>query len=137
VIFAGADVPEVALLAGPFSITTRRLPLAADIPDGDPRGDLRWFPRPGDFFAVDAANAPLTLDADYTYGNGPVMRMVVELRDGEVRGQNILPGGQSGVTSSDHFDDQAGDWLGNQTIPMRFSVDDVVAGAVSREAFRP
>lgn len=137
VIFAGADVPEVALLAGGFSISTRRLPLADDIPDGDPREDLRWYPRPGDFFAVDAANAALTLDADYTYGNGPVMRMVVELREGSVRGQNILPGGQSGLTVSEHFDDQAGDWLANRTIPMRFSVDDVVMGAVSRQAFRP
>jgi len=137
VIFAGSDVPEVALLAGGFSISPRRLPLAPGLSDDDPRRALPWFPRPGDFFAVDAGNPALTLDADYTYGTGPVMRMVIELNEGSVRGQNILPGGQSGLTGSDHFDDQAGAWLGNDTIPMRYSVDDVVAGAVSREAFRP
>ena len=137
VIFAGSDVPEVGLLAGGFSISPRRLPIAEMIPVGDPRADLPWYPRPGDFFAVDAANAPLTLGADYTYGNGPVMRMVIELREGSVRGQNILPGGQSGITTSEHYDDQARLWLANETIPLRFSPADVVMGATGRETFRP
>ena len=67
----------------------------------------------------------------------PVMRMVISLNDGRVEGQNIIPGGQSGVTASEHFDDQAGLWLGNQTVPLRFHVEDVVAGATGREVFSP
>ena len=50
-------------------------------------------------------------------------------------GVNILPGGQSGLKDSAHFDDQAALWLANDTWPMRFTVDEVVAGAISRETF--
>jgi penicillin amidase len=135
-IFAGT-VSGVDLLAGAFSIDTRRLPLAPMLTMGDPRFGLKWFPRPGDFDNVDAANPSFSVGANYTYGYGPNMRMVVRLHAGTVEGRNILPGGQSGRTMSPHFDDQAPLWLGNQTIPMRFTVADVVAGATGREWFHP
>lgn len=135
-IFAG-NVPGVDLIAGSFVIDTHRIPLEPDLPATDPRAALQWFPRPGDFDNIDAANPSFTVGADYTYGYGPNMRMVVRLHDGEVEGQNILPGGQSARTASPHFADQAPLWLGNQAIPLRYSVDDVVAGAVSREQFTP
>lgn len=128
--------PLVDVLAADFAISPKRLPLADALADDDPRGPLPWFPRHGDFFAVDAGN-PSFSRRDFFYGTGPVMRMVIALEDGRVRGQNVLPGGQSGLTSSPHFDDQAALWLGNHTIPMRFHVEDVVAGAVGREALRP
>ncbi len=126
----------VAQLADDFAIDTERLPLADDIPEGDPREDLRWFPRHGDLFGVDAAN-PAFFGDDYDYSTGPVMRMVIALDDGEVRGQNIIPGGQSALTDSPHFDDQAALWLGNDTLPMRFSVEQVVEGATGREVLAP
>ncbi len=135
-IYAG-NVPGVDLLAAAFAIDTRRIPLAASLPAGDPRAGLKWFPRPGDFDNVDAANASFTVGTNYTYGYGPNMRMVVRLHAGMVEGQNILPGGQSGRTVSPHFSDQAPLWLGNRAIPLRYTVDDVVAGAVSRETFHP
>ncbi|MFO0685484.1 MAG: penicillin acylase family protein [Sandaracinus sp.] len=135
-LFAG-NVSGVDLLAGQFKIDTRRLPLAPSLPAGDPRAGLRWFPRPGDFDNVDAANASFAIGTDYTYGYGPNMRMVVRLHDGVVEGQNILPGGQSARTASPHFDDQAAYWLGNRTIPLRYTVEEVVAGAEGRESFHP
>ncbi len=119
-----------------FSITTQRLPLADELPDGDPREGLSWFPRPGDNLGVDAANPGFSF-TDPTYGSGPVFRMVIQLDGGRVSGQNIVPGGESALVASEAFDDQAALWLGNQTWPLRFHLEEVLAGALSRESYLP
>ncbi|MCB9507580.1 MAG: penicillin acylase family protein [Myxococcales bacterium] len=131
-----AGNPIIELLADDFSITTARIPLAEGLASGDPRRGIVGFPRPGDAYAVDAA-VPELSGVDFDYRDGPVMRMVIELRRGQVTGRNIIPGGQSGVVASPHFDDQARLWLANATVPLRHEVEDVVAGASGREAFRP
>jgi acyl-homoserine lactone acylase PvdQ len=133
--FVGTD-PAFALLANGFSITPETLPLAPDLEATDPRATLPWFPRPGDLFNVDAGHYNPFGD-DYFYANGPVMRMVVRLEEGNISGVNILPGGQSGLTDSNQFDDQVQLWLANETVPLRFHVADVVAGATSRETYAP
>ena len=133
--FLGND-PTFAVFTSVFAIDTRVLPLAPDLAADDPRADLRWFPRPGDNWGVDAAN-PGFSGEDFTYGDGPVMRMVFDLSPEGLRGVNVIPGGQSGLTDSPHFADQAALWLGNETIPLRFSVEDVAAGASGREVLRP
>jgi penicillin amidase len=133
--FAGGN-PVVDIVAADFNINTDVLPLAPSLGAGDPRADLTWFPRHGDLFAIDAPNFPLTA-RDYFYSSGPVMRMVFAFGPDGVRGQNILPGGQSGLIDSPHFADQAQLWLANDTIPVRFDVEDVVDGAVGRETFTP
>ncbi|MEM9074053.1 MAG: penicillin acylase family protein [Myxococcota bacterium] len=133
--FIGND-PAFAILANGFSITTSVLPLEEGLPDEDPRASLPWFPRPGDLFNVDAAHWGYG-GSNFWYGNGPVMRMVIRLETDNISGVNVLPGGQSGRRESDHFADQAGLWLGNDTVPLRFHVADVVAGAVRRETFAP
>ena len=102
----------------------------------DPRVGLQWFPRPGDFYNVDAANPPNT-GLNWVYRNGPVMRMVIELKEGRVRGQNVLPAGQNGANNSPNFDDQARLWLGNRALPLRYTVDEVVMNATGRERFSP
>jgi penicillin amidase len=128
--------PAVDLIAGPLSISTQTLPLEANLPQGDPRKALKWFPRDGDFFAVDAAN-PGWLGDQFSYQDGPVMRMVIHLKDGRVQGQNVLPGGQSAITSSPYFADQARLWLANEAMPLRFHPEDVAAGATGRELYKP
>lgn len=133
--FLGED-PLFAIFTSLFSIDTKVLPLAPSFPPGDPRADLRWFPRPGDNWGIDAAN-PGFSGTDFTYADGPIMRMVIALKDGHVSGQNIIPGGQSGLTDSPHFADQAVHWLGNQTLPFRYHIADVVAGAGGREVYQP
>ncbi|MEY3213938.1 MAG: hypothetical protein RIT28_4419, partial [Pseudomonadota bacterium] len=133
--FLGDD-PTYAALITPFSITTEQLPLAAEIPSDDPRADLTGFPRPGDQYGVDAAN-PGWSGTSFSYGSGPVFRMVVQLRPDGVSGLNILPGGQSAILESPFFDDQAALWLGNQAHPLRFSPEDVAAGATGRERYVP
>lgn len=127
---------EFDALTEPFSITTDQLPLAESVGSGDPLLGLDHFPRPGTQFAVDAANPGLDGDT-FDYGSGPVFRMIIALGPDGVEGRNILPGGQSALTDSPHFADQAALWLANETVPMRFSVEEVVAGATGRESFWP
>jgi penicillin amidase len=134
--FVPSDDAALSLLVAGFSITPERIPLMPDLAETDPRASLPWFPRPGDLFNVDAAHYSIE-SRNYWFSDGPVMRMVIRLKDGEVDGVNVLPGGQSGLTSSTHFDDQVRLWLANDTVPLRFRVEDVVAGAVGREVYTP
>lgn len=130
------DSPELELLLSSFQITPRNLPLMPDLPMTDPRASLPHFPRPGDHLDIDAAN-PGFDTSDWTHGSGPVFRMVIALGPDGVRGQNILPGGQSGFPNDEHFADQAELWLANRTIPMRYLPEEVAEGAVSVERFFP
>ena len=131
------DVPALAGIITQFSITTDVLPLMPGLPPTDPRAKLDGFPRPADNFAVDAGNPGLGGE-DFGYGSGPVFRMAIALGpEGTTTGENVIPGGQSGLTDSPFFADQAALWLGNQTMPMRLYPADVAAGAVSREVFAP
>lgn len=125
---------EFEAIFNTFSITTDKLPLESS----DPRAEeLLWFPRQGDNYAVDAAN-PGTSGVRFGHGSGPVMRMVVSLKGDRVDGVNVIPGGQSGLTSSNFFSDQARLWLANETTPMRFSVDQVIAYPEAvRERYAP
>lgn len=122
------DAGSFSFLTDAFSINTDVLPLSGEA------ADLEWFPRPGDNLSVDAANSGW--GQDFTHGSGPVFRMVIELGpDGFVSGRNILPGGQSGLNDSPYFADQAELWLGNQTLPLYLSPEEVAANALSRELF--
>ena len=52
----------------------------------------------------------------YSYGSGPVMRIVVEMNPDGVTGVNVLPGGQSGINTDPFFADQAALWLGRELL---------------------
>ncbi len=130
------DDPMIASVFERFSITTKVLPLADDLSPADPRGRLKWFPRPGDNFGVDAAN-PGFSGTRFTHGSGAVMRMVIGLSPDGVTGRNVIPGGQSADPDSPHFADQAALWLSHEALPLRFHVEEVVAGAVGREVYGP
>ena len=126
--------PLVGALLGDFNVDTGHLPLAENLAADDPRAGLRWFPRPGDQFDIDAANPGLGGER-FTHGAGPVFRMVIALGPDGVRGQNIIPGGQNGVPFTEHFADQTRLWLANDTVPMRYTPEEVAAGAIKRERF--
>jgi acyl-homoserine lactone acylase PvdQ len=132
------DLGALELLLDQFAITTEVLPLTdGPLEPGDPRRSLLSFPRPGDNLSVDRAD-PGFRGNRFEYRDGPVMRMVIALYpDGRVWGQDIMPGGQSGLVDSPHFADQAALWLGNQTLPLRFHLEEVVAGATGREVYSP
>lgn len=127
---------SLSFLADMFSITPEQIPLAASFEEGDPRRELRGFPRPGDNFVVDAANSGFS-GRNFTFGSIPVFRMVVALRGDETTGRNVLPGGQSGRPDDPYYADQARLWLANETTPMRLSPTQVVEGATEREVFVP
>lgn len=131
--FLGDD-PAFSFIGEQFSITTEVLPLGAE--PGSPASKLTWFPRPGDNYGVDAAN-PGFSGTDFSYGSGPVQRMLIHLTPDRVEGHNVIPGGQDADPESDFFADQAALWLGNQTNPLRHEVDLVVEGATGREVFEP
>ncbi len=116
-----------------FSISPQKIPLMPNLPASDPRSTLTQFPRGGDAFAVDAAGG---IDSN-GYGSGPVFRMVIAMGKDKTTGQNVIPGGQSGLTDSPFFADQVKLWLANQAWPLRFEVEDVVAGAAGREVYSP
>lgn len=124
------DGDEFSFITDAFSITTEVLPLSGEAGTEE----LEWFPRPGDNEAVDAANSGW--GQDFSHGSGPVFRMVIELGpEGFVSGRNVLPGGQSALTDSEWFADQAALWLANDTVPMRLDPVDVAAHAIARERF--
>ena len=111
-----------------FSIDTSVLPL-----DGA-AADLQWFPRNGDHLNVDAGNSGFD-GTDFSYGSGPVFRMVFALGPDGVEGYNVIPGGTNGRTDSPYFADQAALWLGNDALPVPITVEEVVAAGLSRETF--
>jgi penicillin amidase len=125
-----------------LQISTAVLPLASPgetIEPDDPRTGLTWFPRDGDQWSVNAANmgfggSPTT---GFMYGSGPVMRMVFEVSPQGAVGQDVMPGGQSGLTDSPNYSDQARLWLANTAYPMRVSPSEVAANALRHEVFLP
>ncbi len=135
--------PEYSAITDAFAISPDLLPLADNMKPGDPRLALKQFPRGGDAFVVDAAGGINAED----YGSGPVFRMVWALgkKDGKpwIDGANVLPGGQSGLTSlpggaaNPLFADQAKLWLANKAIPMRYAPSAVAEGATGRELLKP
>lgn len=129
------DAGPIATILDRFSVTTSKLPLAEEMASDDPRAGLTWFPRPGDQWAVDAANPGF--GGGYTFGNGPVMRMTIQLNGDRVSGYNIVPGGQSGLEDSPHILDQLKLWLANDSYPLRYHLDEVVEGAETRWRFTP
>lgn len=128
------DGGAYAFLVDQFSITTATLPLADSLASDDPRRVLEHFPRPGDNLAVDAANFGFNPNR-FRYGSGPVFRMVWALGPDGVSGYNVLPGGQSALVDSPYFADQARLWLANDVMAMRFTVEEVIAGAAGHEVY--
>ncbi len=130
------DDPVLTGLFEAFAVDTDLLPLQDDLPVGDVRRGLTWFPRPGDNRNVDAGNPGLS-GRSFRYASGPVMRMVFELGPDGVTGQNVAPGGQSGVLGSPHYADQAALWLANEALPVAVTVDEVAAAGLARTTFVP
>lgn len=125
----------LSLITDQFAITTERLPLMPSLPQGDPRRGLTWFPRHGDQWGVDAANPGF--GGDFQSGSGPAYRLVLALEGGTVEGYFVLPGGESGIVDSPHFDDQLELWLGNDYLKIAFTPAEVGAAGLERETYVP
>lgn len=133
--FFGFDDPLLGPIIAPFNITPATFPVADGLTSDDPRYNLPGFPRHADNLCVDAANSGTdgrTFDNSY----GSVWRMVVALGGKGFEMYNVLPGGQSGLTDSPNFADQAKLWLGNDYLPVWLDVNDVAAHGLRRETFK-
>ncbi|MBU0550613.1 penicillin acylase family protein [Myxococcota bacterium] len=135
-VFLGAEGGGIGALLGRFGLNPQGHPARPDLPMSDPVNQLPGYPRGGDNFNVDAAH-PQFFGDRFEYRDGAVMRMVVRFDQGRVEGRNVIPGGQSGLVESPHFADQAALWLGNESAPLRFHLDQVLEGATSRAVFTP
>jgi len=95
------------------------------------------FPRPGDNFGVDAAMSGLTNPEKFSYENGPVQRLVVEMTPTGPRAWNALPGGQVFDPRSPHHADEAEHWRRNRAPPLYFTDAEVNAHKASGTAYEP
>ena len=109
------------------------IPLADGLTPDDPRYGSR-VPATGRHRERDASNFGFNRSGSPTEGS--VFRMVLHWgRTGWTA--DVLPGGQSALTDSPYFADQAASWLGNEAWPLRFTVSEVVAGGSAREVLLP
>lgn len=90
-------------------------------------------PRHGGLLTVDVAN-PDILSENYPFSSGPSIRFAVEMGK-TIRGENVLPGGQSDNPSSPHYTDQLPLWVRNQYRPMLFTKEEIAAGTIKTETF--
>jgi hypothetical protein len=134
--FFDADDPLLGRIIAPLDISPEDLPLAEGLTADDPRFSLPGFPRPGDHLGIDAANSG-TSGSQFSFGSGSVYRWAVALGGTGFEAYNVLPGGQSGLTSSPHFADQAALWVGNDAMPLPIEPTKVSEVAVKREVLRP
>ncbi len=102
-------------LGGNFNI-----PSDATFPEG--------YPRPGDNFSVDAANAGMS-DTLFIYSSGAAIRNVHIMDKDNPRSQTVIPGGQDASVGRPHYADQFELWKVNQTHPLHGSVVDLVPDA--------
>jgi penicillin amidase len=133
--FFDTSDPLLGAIVAPLEITPDDFPVAEGLTEDDPRFEMPGFPRWSDNLNVDAGNSG-TNGSTFNYGAGPVWRLVVALGGSGFEAWNVLPGGQSGLSDSPNFSDQAKLWLGNQALPVPLYPDDVAAQpGATREVF--
>jgi penicillin amidase len=110
---------------------------AADIPAPGDTTFPGGFPRPGDNFGVDAANFGLSSTDTYSYANGPVQRLVVEMTPEGPNAWNALPGGQVFDPRSPHHADEMESWRRNKAPSLHFTEADVNAHKASGVTYVP
>lgn len=121
-------------------------PLNADpfnVPNGGGLSDLLpelpGVARAGGYGAVDASSHSTRADGlnEFMFGGGPARRFIGEVTDEGPVGQEILPGGRSGVFLSPHYTDQLPWWLTNQYHPLTLGQDAADATEAMRFQFVP
>jgi penicillin amidase len=121
-------------LDGPFNI-----PPGGGISPSFP--DLDGVATDGGFGVVDASShsAYANDSEDFRFGSGPNRRYVGELgtKPGSIRGETILPGGDSGVIGSPFYGNLLPRWLTNDTFEIRFKRGDVNKAAATKNVFVP
>lgn len=95
------------------------------------------YPRPGDNFGVDASNFGMSNAEKFSYENGPVQRLVVEMTPEGPRAWNALPGGQVFDPKSPHHADELELWRRNKAPSLYFTDEDLSGHKASSHSFVP
>jgi penicillin amidase len=113
------------------------IPPAGGFPDLGPR--LPGLARAGGFEVLDASghDARAASAGQFMFGSGPSRRFVGELAPGGIRAYQIIPGGQSGFSSSPAYSNMLGRWLTNSYHPLRLTPAQVETDRASEERFTP
>ncbi|OJT20542.1 hypothetical protein BO221_31615 [Archangium sp. Cb G35] len=110
---------------------------AATIPAPGDTTFPNGFPRPGDNFVVDASQFGLSDPEKFSYENGPVQRLVVEMTQEGPRAWNALPGGQVFDPRSPHHADEMEHWRRNKAPALYFTDAEVNAHRASSISYAP
>jgi penicillin amidase len=103
-------------------------------------GDTRFpngYPRPGDNFGVDASPFSMSNPEKFSYENGPVQRLVVEMTPMGPRAWNALPGGQAFDPRSPRHSDELEHWRRNKAPSLYFTEAEVNAHKASGVTYEP
>lgn len=121
-------------------------PLGMDpfnVPNGGGLSDLGpglpGVARAGGRDAVDASSHSARADGlnEFMFGSGPARRFIGELGPDGPIGEEVIPGGRSGVFFSPHYADQLPWWLTNQYHPLTLGQDAADMTEVARFQFLP
>ncbi len=132
--FFGPDRPMETWRWGDIHWKTFGHPVWDDLSQGP-------FENDGGLHSVDPAEYPIvTGDGEvqvlpYMQEGGPALRFCVEMKEGEWRTYNVLPGGESGHFGDPHYADQIPLWLANEVYPFRYLRRDVEEHAVDRHTY--
>ena len=107
-------------LGAPFSIP----PAGGAFPQ--PLPNLPGISIDGGLHTVDVGTHPINLDSSngFMFRSAPSLRYVASLETDGIKSVSSLPGGQSGVPSSQFYLNLLGRWLTNETFPLRTHVVD-------------
>jgi len=88
-------------------------------------GFEQGYPMPGDQHAVSPCSGGLS---DFNFrcaSSGATMRRIVQMKDGKIRTENVIPGGQSGSMADPHYGDDAALWVQFKAHPVWFYPEEI------------
>jgi penicillin amidase len=111
-------------LGGPFNIP----PAGGAFPP--PLPGLPGIPADGGLHTVDLGNHQFNRNNSngFMFPNGPSRRYVASIESGGIESVSSLPGGQSGIPSSQFYLNLLRRWLTNEAFPLKTDAVDIPDG---------
>ena len=101
-------------------------PLGGDMPSDPALVD--GYKRPGDRYCVDACHPRIGSDY-YGYSSGPAIRAVFHMNSDGLEHECVIPGGQTGLPYTKHYEDEMARWAANEAHPI-FATDETLFPSV-------
>ncbi|MEM1410837.1 MAG: penicillin acylase family protein [Pseudomonadota bacterium] len=121
----------------PLGVDPFNVPNGGGLSDVSP--ELPGVARSGGWQVVDASSHSVRADGlnEFMFGSGPARRFIGTLTPDGPMGEEVIPGGRSGVFLSPHYADQLPLWLTNDYHPLTLGADAADMTEVSRFQFVP